>query len=398
MLIAPLPPPPLPHSLVPAIAIAPPQSRGIAVPPPSATNANAAAAPSPMPPPGQQRMVYGGTSSEPSSFEHPPHCPLPPPPSSPADITSDRGGGGQWSAGYGQIEGRGIPPSSSALSSPTPAPASIDLADAATPRIAYHAPQESLPKNLSEQQYLQHQQRLLSQGQEEEVNSCSNPRRRQWRRSASMPAVSEYVLNGEDCPPRLWSEPMMTTDTLTPPEDDPHHPFFQLQWHQQQMLGDLKLESGAKVPQDPLSPQLSSRDSNMPPPKRSDHHQQGQQQPPTDIQNPQVFMTNLQHIMTRSQRTMQSLQEYDRANGLPRSHSSTMVKTSRSRRQLQDGIILKKWDGSPLIKFEQVGNGRVVARLGPKVRRMSGFGRNSERGGGGEPKRSTTKMKRRVSC
>ena len=35
-------------------------------------------------------------------------------------------------------------------------------------------------------------------------------------------------------------------------------------------------------------------------------------------------------------------------NGLPRSHAQTMVSTSRSRKQLQKGIVLNKRDGKPL--------------------------------------------------
>jgi hypothetical protein len=47
--------------------------------------------------------------------------------------------------------------------------------------------------------------------------------------------------------------------------------------------------------------------------------------------------------------TQAALQEWDRLNGLPASHSRTMVNTARSRKQLQEGVILKKWDGSPLL-------------------------------------------------
>jgi len=45
-----------------------------------------------------------------------------------------------------------------------------------------------------------------------------------------------------------------------------------------------------------------------------------------------------------------------------------MVKTERSRRQLLEGRILKKWDGSPLISFEVDRDGIVVAKAGTKPR------------------------------
>ncbi len=57
----------------------------------------------------------------------------------------------------------------------------------------------------------------------------------------------------------------------------------------------------------------------------------------------------LQECMLQSSLAQASLQEWDRLNGLPASHSRTMVNTSRSRKQLQDGVVLRKWDGSPLV-------------------------------------------------
>jgi hypothetical protein len=57
----------------------------------------------------------------------------------------------------------------------------------------------------------------------------------------------------------------------------------------------------------------------------------------------------LANLMQKSSKTQVALQEWDKQNGLPKSHSQTMVKSARSRRQLIEGIILKKWDGSPLI-------------------------------------------------
>lgn len=58
----------------------------------------------------------------------------------------------------------------------------------------------------------------------------------------------------------------------------------------------------------------------------------------------------LRQCMNDSLLTQAELQEWDRLNGLPASHSRTMVNTARSRKQLQDGVILKKWNGSPLLK------------------------------------------------
>merc|ERR1712216_347954 len=60
-------------------------------------------------------------------------------------------------------------------------------------------------------------------------------------------------------------------------------------------------------------------------------------------------MCDLQMAMDRTADTQKRLQEWDRANGLPKSHSQTMVNSSRSRKQLTDGVILKKWNGAPLL-------------------------------------------------
>lgn len=57
----------------------------------------------------------------------------------------------------------------------------------------------------------------------------------------------------------------------------------------------------------------------------------------------------LRYRMRRSEVTQKDLQKWDKRNGLPKSHSCTMVKTSRSRKQLLEGKIIPKWDGTPLI-------------------------------------------------
>jgi hypothetical protein len=66
---------------------------------------------------------------------------------------------------------------------------------------------------------------------------------------------------------------------------------------------------------------------------------------PTDF----PLFDGLRQRMHKSIESQQVLQLWDLHHGLPRSHSPAIVKTSRSRRQLQMGKILAKWDGSPLI-------------------------------------------------
>jgi hypothetical protein len=95
--------------------------------------------------------------------------------------------------------------------------------------------------------------------------------------------------------------------------------------------------------------------------------------------NPEQVMKRLQVLMEESRFTQQKLQLWDKANGLPKSHSQTMVNTSRSRKQLLDGVILPKWDGTPLISPE--------LELGkPKPRNKTG------------KKDENPKMKRRMSA
>ena len=68
--------------------------------------------------------------------------------------------------------------------------------------------------------------------------------------------------------------------------------------------------------------------------------------------DPNAMMLRLQSTMQASQVTQKALQTWDKKNGLPKSHSQTMVNSSRSRQQLQSGAILPKWDGTPLINDE----------------------------------------------
>lgn len=74
--------------------------------------------------------------------------------------------------------------------------------------------------------------------------------------------------------------------------------------------------------------------------------------PPQDKNDPGVIMSRLKALMERTQMSQKQLQIWDKKNGLPKSHSQTMVNSNRSRKQLQKGVILKKWNGEPLIALE----------------------------------------------
>jgi hypothetical protein len=95
-----------------------------------------------------------------------------------------------------------------------------------------------------------------------------------------------------------------------------------------------------------LSPRASEKDSKV----ECDylrHVQEG-----LKIVQEDVPMERLKKLMLKSDETQLKLQERDKLQGLPKSHSQTMVNTSRSRRQLREGIIIPKWDGTPLINGE----------------------------------------------
>uniref|UniRef100_A0A6T6HZD9 Uncharacterized protein n=1 Tax=Craspedostauros australis TaxID=1486917 RepID=A0A6T6HZD9_9STRA len=78
-------------------------------------------------------------------------------------------------------------------------------------------------------------------------------------------------------------------------------------------------------------------------------------------ENPQL--DRLKDLMKESEESMMKLQQWDRDRGLPKSHSKSMVNTSRSRQQIITGKILSKWDGTPLINNQ--------TELGkPKKRRL----------------------------
>lgn len=79
-------------------------------------------------------------------------------------------------------------------------------------------------------------------------------------------------------------------------------------------------------------------------------------------------LEKLHHAMMNSVNSMTALQNWDRANGLPKSHCQTMVNTSRSREQLQSGVLLQKWNGQPLLHLPGA-KVKVVRRMfrGKKV-------------------------------
>lgn len=54
--------------------------------------------------------------------------------------------------------------------------------------------------------------------------------------------------------------------------------------------------------------------------------------------DPHKIMAKLQESMARTSSSMKQLQEWDRANGLPKSHSQTMTNSNRSRNQLSEGV------------------------------------------------------------
>jgi hypothetical protein len=53
--------------------------------------------------------------------------------------------------------------------------------------------------------------------------------------------------------------------------------------------------------------------------------------------DPTKLMKKLQESMSRTSSSMRQLQEWDRAKGLPKSHSQTMVNSNKSRKQLAEG-------------------------------------------------------------
>jgi len=85
--------------------------------------------------------------------------------------------------------------------------------------------------------------------------------------------------------------------------------------------------------------------------------------PPQDKDDPETIMSRLKGLMDRTQMSQKQLQKWDKKNGLPKSHSQTMVNSSRSRKQLQNGVILKKWNGDPLIAPVVGGGGEETTTI-----------------------------------
>jgi hypothetical protein len=77
------------------------------------------------------------------------------------------------------------------------------------------------------------------------------------------------------------------------------------------------------------------------------------QQPPSSASSSSILSLSLRGAMVLSRLSQRALQDWDEDNGLPRSHSITMIRTNRSRRQLEEGRVLRKWNGRPLIGTEE---------------------------------------------
>lgn len=94
---------------------------------------------------------------------------------------------------------------------------------------------------------------------------------------------------------------------------------------------------------------------------------------------PATSLFRFKRLMSKSRRTQNLLQEWDKKNGLPRSHCCTMMHTNRSRRQLDEGRILPKWNGSPLIRTGNETANQIKRKNIKKknVKKMSKIGRQS---------------------
>jgi hypothetical protein len=101
-----------------------------------------------------------------------------------------------------------------------------------------------------------------------------------------------------------------------------------------------------------------SFDTSMASTSREEHQEKGARSPQglLLLNSTDAVFDRLRRLMKRSVESQKQLQEWDMRNGLPKSHSPVMVNTSRSRKQLQTGKILAKWDGSPLIKKNSQGS------------------------------------------
>ena len=83
-------------------------------------------------------------------------------------------------------------------------------------------------------------------------------------------------------------------------------------------------------------------------------------------------MDRLRALMAKSIESMKRLEEHDRRQGLRKCDAQNMMNTARSRKQILENRILKKWDGTPLIAFEKCKTtGSVTVSAGPKKERMT---------------------------
>ena len=83
-------------------------------------------------------------------------------------------------------------------------------------------------------------------------------------------------------------------------------------------------------------------------------------------------MDRLRALMAKSIKSMKLLEEHDRRQGLRKCDAQNMMKTARSRKQILENCILKKWDGTPLIAFEKCNKtGSITVSAGPKKVRMT---------------------------
>ena len=72
--------------------------------------------------------------------------------------------------------------------------------------------------------------------------------------------------------------------------------------------------------------------------------------PPQSEDNPSVIITRLNALMKRTRMTQKQLEKHDKQNGLPRSHAQTMLRSSRSRSQLQKALKKNKRELRKMLK------------------------------------------------
>ena len=76
-------------------------------------------------------------------------------------------------------------------------------------------------------------------------------------------------------------------------------------------------------------------------------------------------LQRLYEVMEASIASQELLEDWDMQQGLPKSHSWTMMHSNRSRRQLLEGRILPKWNGKPLIGGGDVKANPTNSKLSP---------------------------------